>query len=735
MGAYVLPTVLVGIVSISFDEASRRNEALQEMEDKMALQAKAAYDQDPVFFAPARIVAIRDVFDAMDADGELSLDVNEMAPFYQYSFDILFGVDLTSNATEALFHLMDMDGDTELGFAEFLLFVMVIKKIELMCIQDLNFASRTFPPGEVKRTANTGLSREDAWKASVAKMDKEALAEAWVKVIHFLDSQPKVLGSFENPKTLRAGQASFDELGVGGTKIRALFENFDSDKDGKLDTEEVAIGLVSLGVLVNKRQVKMFAREIDDNKDGFIDIDEFYDQVIAQRKRLNDTQRQTERAEAAALLGLEVITEEVHAGHDEDGNAVTEPVLFLSQASLNGGGTAVIAPLFESGDGSGGRSFGNGAGFAPIVNDASAMQHMMNQPLGDVVGWCSRLVASRFMQEVRAKHGLDNQSTGAGTPPPPDKATQAFARLVADRITGEFHWFDHPDGPLGGNGSLEAGSGSLQPGGLQSGQGSLGAAAGGGNDVSRLAQRTMDIMAGAGVVVKARPQQQQQQPSRRRSSSSSSPPGVRRPATPPPRGEKGARAFFGVEGGQAALPSSSYSSSSPNMALPSESSSSPGHRYENEPSPRLAATQQQQQQRNSPSPSSRLHNRNPLVTASQQHQQLHHHERGHPTQRQQQEQHWQKEKKQQLAMFEQREQRALGEGGNNGHGDDPRHGNNGQRRIADSMERPPPALRVGTGHGNGHGNERPPRPATRLQNNQAHGSGAPAGEERKWSDF
>jgi hypothetical protein len=36
-------------------------------------------------------------------------------PTKQYAFDILFGVDLTPNATEALFHLMDMDGDTELG--------------------------------------------------------------------------------------------------------------------------------------------------------------------------------------------------------------------------------------------------------------------------------------------------------------------------------------------------------------------------------------------------------------------------------------------------------------------------------------------------------------------------------------------------------------------------------------------------------------------------------------------
>ena len=35
---------------------------------------------------------LEQVFEMMDADGELTLDVNEMGPFYQYAFDSLFGV-------------------------------------------------------------------------------------------------------------------------------------------------------------------------------------------------------------------------------------------------------------------------------------------------------------------------------------------------------------------------------------------------------------------------------------------------------------------------------------------------------------------------------------------------------------------------------------------------------------------------------------------------------------------
>jgi len=39
--------------------------------------------------------------------------LNEVAPFYHYTFAKLFGVSLNKDQTEALFHLMDADGGTE----------------------------------------------------------------------------------------------------------------------------------------------------------------------------------------------------------------------------------------------------------------------------------------------------------------------------------------------------------------------------------------------------------------------------------------------------------------------------------------------------------------------------------------------------------------------------------------------------------------------------------------------
>jgi len=115
MGSYILPTVLIGIVSISFDEANRRASALQEMQEKMIRVQTLAKEDLPDFFSPGRMDSIRAVFDHMDADGGLVLDVNEMGPFYTHAFDMLFQVVLSKDQTEALFHLMDMDGDAELA--------------------------------------------------------------------------------------------------------------------------------------------------------------------------------------------------------------------------------------------------------------------------------------------------------------------------------------------------------------------------------------------------------------------------------------------------------------------------------------------------------------------------------------------------------------------------------------------------------------------------------------------
>ena len=106
VGAYVLPTVLIGIVVISFEEASRKSSQVEEMMSRMATIIGDAQEQMPWFFTTTRIEKLRCVFEEMDADGELTLDINEMTPFFEYAFQKVFDVKLTKEQQEQLFHLM-----------------------------------------------------------------------------------------------------------------------------------------------------------------------------------------------------------------------------------------------------------------------------------------------------------------------------------------------------------------------------------------------------------------------------------------------------------------------------------------------------------------------------------------------------------------------------------------------------------------------------------------------------
>jgi hypothetical protein len=62
---------------------------------------------------------MRDAYSAMDASGTLSLDLAELSPFLQYSFAILFGVELAPIQAEELFLIVDTDHSTEVKICNF----------------------------------------------------------------------------------------------------------------------------------------------------------------------------------------------------------------------------------------------------------------------------------------------------------------------------------------------------------------------------------------------------------------------------------------------------------------------------------------------------------------------------------------------------------------------------------------------------------------------------------------
>ena len=174
-GAFVLPTVLIGIVAISYDEATKKAQNFEEMMSKLPRVEAESAKLMPGFLSRSRQDKLYSAFSAMDADDELSLDIAELTPFFGKAFKEIFDVKVTDEEMLCLFHIMDTDGSTELGFAEFAHFVVAMKKIEHRCRSDLDYARKLFETTENKFFKHTFAELQAAGMA--ASTDSEAKEE------------------------------------------------------------------------------------------------------------------------------------------------------------------------------------------------------------------------------------------------------------------------------------------------------------------------------------------------------------------------------------------------------------------------------------------------------------------------------------------------------------------------------------------------------------------------------
>ena len=66
---------------------------------------------------------------------------------FEYVFYKLFDVNLTREEQRHVFIIMDADGSSELGFAEFVKFIAVTKQIENLILTSPTFVAKAFPKG------------------------------------------------------------------------------------------------------------------------------------------------------------------------------------------------------------------------------------------------------------------------------------------------------------------------------------------------------------------------------------------------------------------------------------------------------------------------------------------------------------------------------------------------------------------------------------------------------------
>jgi hypothetical protein len=135
---------------------------------------------------------------------------------------------------------------------------------------------------KVKRVE--GADGVDTWKRAMKKMDQDAVSKAWNRILDL---------------------NHFDEGDDLESQIRNLFDNFDSDGSNGLDYEELTIGLNSLGILINSRQIELMTRGMDIDGSGVIECDEFCKELDRRRiLRLKEFEETAHKEALDTLNGM-----------------------------------------------------------------------------------------------------------------------------------------------------------------------------------------------------------------------------------------------------------------------------------------------------------------------------------------------------------------------------------------------------------------------------------------------
>ena len=129
-GGLILPTMLIGIVAISFEESFRSSEAEKKNAEETALVIMQVMRDNPSFFTVIRIELLRVVFNAMDVDGGGTLDLNEVTPLIQYICWRHLRVQLEAPEIEALVLFFDENNTSDLNFGELLLIIRYVIKAQ-----------------------------------------------------------------------------------------------------------------------------------------------------------------------------------------------------------------------------------------------------------------------------------------------------------------------------------------------------------------------------------------------------------------------------------------------------------------------------------------------------------------------------------------------------------------------------------------------------------------------------
>ena len=128
VGALILPTMLIGVVAIKFEQASNKFE--NERHDQLATKGHIAVLQEDMgdFFDDDRVEMWQLIFKSIDVDAQGRLDLNEISPLVTYLIHDYLGLSLTLDQIENVVLLFDQDDTGDLNLGEVLTLIRYIIK-------------------------------------------------------------------------------------------------------------------------------------------------------------------------------------------------------------------------------------------------------------------------------------------------------------------------------------------------------------------------------------------------------------------------------------------------------------------------------------------------------------------------------------------------------------------------------------------------------------------------------
>ena len=115
-----------------------------------------------------------------------------------------------------------------------------------------------------------------------------------------------------NANEAKAIDALFDLVTHEKLKIADLFNKIDADRNGTLDSEEIAYVLRSLGVNMSQQEHRRIMNVLDDDGNGIVVIAEFFERMNDLKLRL-----QKDRADQR-LLDISAARSQRHRDRQED---------------------------------------------------------------------------------------------------------------------------------------------------------------------------------------------------------------------------------------------------------------------------------------------------------------------------------------------------------------------------------------------------------------------------------